>query len=228
MQHLLLLHGAIGSKRQFDPLIEKLKDYFTIHTLNFSGHGGAELPKHFSIELFASEVLEYVNKNNLPNVNIFGYSMGGYVALYLAKKFPQNIGRIFTLATKFEWTPEIAINETKMLDATKIIQKIPAFAEVLKNRHEPNDWNAVLQKTTEMMVEMGKNNPLCLQDFEAIDIPVRLAVGDKDVMVSVEETLEIYRKLPFGSLSVLPATAHPIEKINLDLLANQMRLFFNS
>jgi esterase/lipase len=39
MQHLLLLHGAIGAKDQLQPLADELKDNYFIHTLNFSGYG---------------------------------------------------------------------------------------------------------------------------------------------------------------------------------------------
>ena len=45
------------------------------------------------------------------------------------------IQKVFTLATKFEWTPDIAQKEIKMLDAAKIAEKIPAFAQLLEKRH---------------------------------------------------------------------------------------------
>jgi esterase/lipase len=81
MQHLILLHGAIGSKEQLHPLAETLNQYYTIHTLNFTRHGGENIPdKSFSIELFAKDVLRYMQQRNIENISIFGYSMGGYVA----------------------------------------------------------------------------------------------------------------------------------------------------
>ena len=43
MQHILLLHGAIGSKDQLLPAGEKLADSFIVHSLNFSGHGALRL-----------------------------------------------------------------------------------------------------------------------------------------------------------------------------------------
>src|ERR1051326_9543575 len=89
---LLLLHGAIGSKVQLEPLASLLGDKYSVHSMNFSGHGGEPLPEQFSIAGFANDVLSYLEGNNLPRVNIFGYSMGGYVALYLARHYPQ-IGR---------------------------------------------------------------------------------------------------------------------------------------
>jgi len=45
MEHLLLLHGALGSKEQLAALALKLKDKYVVHTLNFNGHGGRPFPK---------------------------------------------------------------------------------------------------------------------------------------------------------------------------------------
>ncbi len=143
-QHLLLLHGAIGAKNQLIPLSEKLSDNFIVHTINFAGHGGEPMPEYFSIEGFAKDVLNYLNKNNINRVTIFGYSMGGYIALYVAKHHPEKVNKIFTFATKFLWTPEIAQKEAKMLDPIKIEDKIPSFAQILAQRHSPNDWKVVV------------------------------------------------------------------------------------
>jgi esterase/lipase len=44
MAHLVLLHGAIGSKDQLHPLANALKKDFDVHLLNFSGHGGNAFP----------------------------------------------------------------------------------------------------------------------------------------------------------------------------------------
>lgn len=226
MQDLLILHGAIGSKTQFLPLVKALEGKFRIHTLNFNGHGG-EPTGVFSIEQFAKEVLDYIEANNLEKIFAFGYSMGGYVALYLAKMRLQNINGIFTLATKFLWTPEIAQREIKMLDADKITEKIPAFASELEKRHEPNDWKKVLQLTADMMVSLGNRNPLKQEDFKNIDIPVRMAIGDKDTMVTLEETIAVYRNLPNATFAVFPDTPHPIERVDVQRLADEIELFFN-
>ena len=40
MQHLILLHGALGSKEQLQPLATTLQNTFHVHSFNFSGHGG--------------------------------------------------------------------------------------------------------------------------------------------------------------------------------------------
>ena len=226
MQHIVLLHGAIGAMDQLSALEKKLAEFFTVHTLNFSGHGGSpDIAKQFSIPLFASDVLAFLDKNQIKSVNIFGYSMGGYVAMHLAKHHPARIKKIITLATKFAWDEEIAAKEVNMLNAEKIEEKLPDFATALQKRHAPNDWKLVLQKTTTMLLEMGNENPLKPTDYTAIFNPVLLMLGDRDKMVTFEETLNIYKSLPNAALAVLPNTPHPIEAVDTDRLAYEIVSF---
>lgn len=227
MKHLLLLHGAIGAKDQLEPLAEILKNDFMVHTLSFSGHGGESIPETFSIKVFAEDVLTYLKKNNIEKINIFGYSMGGYVALYLAKHYPGKIINVFTLATKFSWNPEISQKEIKMLDAEKIAEKIPAFAKMLEIRHAPHNWKVLLKKTADMMLALGNDNTLTLQDLENIEIPVTVSVGDNDNMVTLGETKDVCQHLKNGQLIILPDTLHPIEKVDVGKLAEKIKLFFD-
>lgn len=226
MQKLLLLHGAIGAKDQLKPLADILKSDYEVHTLNFSGHGGEPMPEIFSIELFANNVLTYLETNNIHKINIFGYSMGGYVALYLAKFYPNKIEKVFTLATKFAWNPDISQKEIKMLDASKIAEKIPAFAQILEKRHQPNDWRSLLQKTSDMMVALGNKNCLTLQDLTSISIPAKISVGDNDNMVTLDETKEVAQNLKNSKLLIMQDTFHPIEKVNLINLSEEIKTFF--
>ncbi|MBA3970605.1 MAG: alpha/beta hydrolase [Bacteroidetes bacterium] len=226
MEHLLLLHGAIGAKDQMMPLADELKNDFIIHTLSFSGHGGEPMPDAFSIEIFAEDVLKYLKENNIERINIFGYSMGGYVGLYLAKYHSEKISKLFILATKFAWTPEISQKEIKMLDAEKISEKIPAFAEILKNRHQPNDWKLLLKKTADMMIALGYKNTLTLEDLRSISIPAIISVGENDNMVTLSETKDVAQNLINGELLIIPDTLHPIEKVDVEYMSGEIKKFF--
>ena len=226
MQAILLLHGAIGAAEQLSKLKEELADSFAVLCLNFSGHGGSGFAdEEFSIPFFASEVITFLDKKKIESISIFGYSMGGYVAMYLAKHHPQKIKKIITLATKFNWDETIAANEIKMLNADKIEEKLPDFATALQKRHAPNDWKIVLQKTAAMLTQMGENNPLESADYSSIQHPALLMLGDRDKMVTLDETVEVYKNLPQAQLAILPNTAHPIEMVNTDRLANEIKSF---
>ncbi len=226
MRNLLLLHGAIGAKEQLYLLAESLQHHYTIHTLNFSGHGGNSIPDDpFSIELFAKDVLEYMQQQSIENISIFGYSMGGYVGMWLAKNYPEKINRLITLATKFYWDETIASKEIKMLNAETIEQKVPAFANQLKQRHAPNNWKLVMQKAAEMLVNLGINNTLKTEDYSSIAISCLLMLGDRDKMVTLDETVAVYKQLSNAQFGVLPNTPHPVEQVNIDMLAYMVQRF---
>ncbi|MBK9014180.1 MAG: alpha/beta hydrolase [Saprospiraceae bacterium] len=225
MKKLLLLHGALGAASVTEPLAGRLNGNFEVHILNFSGHGGAPFAAAFGIEQFTSEVLDFLDKNSLEQVDIFGYSMGGYVALNLARLHPERVGKIATLATKFDWTLEGAERESKMLDPEKIEAKIPAFANLLRERHAPNDWKVLLHKTAEMMLTLGQQPLLTPAVLSQIQHPALICLGDADQMVSLDETTQAAVSLPNGQLQILEQTPHQLEKVNLDVLATIIRSF---
>lgn len=226
MQHILLLHGAIGSEEQLFPLRDLLKDHFTIHSLNFPGHGGKALPAKMSMDLFANEVLDYVEQKKLNALQIFGYSMGGYVGMYLAHSHPHLVAKLATLGTKYLWTPEIASKEARMLQADVIEQKVPVFAQALSKRHGINEWKNVLSLTASMLLELG-SRPLLTEDLlRHIQTKSLLLIGEKDNMVSLEETSAIATCLPNAELKILSDTRHPIEQVNTSILAEQLIRFF--
>lgn len=226
MRHLLLLHGAIGAKDQLMSLKEQLSHDFVIHAINFSGHGGEPIPEEpFSIELFANNVFSYMEKENIQQTNIFGYSMGGYVGMHIARHNPAKISKLVTLATKFKWDEKIAADEIKMIDPELIIKKVPAFAKELEIRH--TNWQEVLHKTSDMLKNLGQDNTLKETDYLSISIPALLLVGDRDKMITVEETTSVFKKLPNAEMGVLPNTPHPFAQVDPVLLAILIRRFLN-
>jgi len=225
--NLLILHGALGSSDQFEPLAEILEEEFRVILFNFSGHAGKPIPEEpFSIKMFADEVKSLIKKSRISPCDIFGYSMGGYAALYAAKKYPGVIGKIFTLGTKFEWNEESSASEVKLLNPTKLEEKVPAFARILEQRHAPEDWKLVMSKTAEMMINLGKQNELTYEDLGSIANEVMVAVGDRDNMVSISETESAFKSLINGRMLVMPGTEHPIEKVAPERLVNEVTQFF--
>lgn len=226
MPNLILLHGALGHSDIFNPYLETLSSYFTIHTPLFSGHGNIDIPSDgISIEKYTQELVEYCTKNKLKDVFIFGHSMGGYVALCYALKNPENVNSIITLGTKFEWSEEQAVKESKMLNPDTILEKIPQYAQILEKQHGTK-WKQLLPSVADLMIDLGKNPPL-KNSLATINIPVQIMVGDKDNMVTIEESTDVYRALPNAKLVVLPDTKHPMDKVRPNLLLSLIKDFWN-
>ncbi|MGX5683674.1 alpha/beta fold hydrolase [Chryseobacterium cucumeris] len=226
MPNLILLHGALGHSDIFKPYLNVLSSYFTVHTPLFSGHGDLKLPEGgLNIKKYVGELSEYCKVNHLTDVSIFGHSMGGYVALCYAMENPENVNSVITLGTKFDWTEEQALKESKMLNPDVILEKIPQYAQLLESQHGTK-WKQLLPGIADLMIDLGKNPPL-ENNFATITTPVQIMVGDKDNMVTLEESSRVYRSLPNAKLAVLPDTKHPIDKVRPDLLLNLIKDFWN-
>ena len=224
---LLLLHGALDSARQFDALRPLLPSGWPVHAPDFPGHGekaGDDLP--FSMQRFSDFMLNYLDACNIMTVNMFGYSMGGYAALYFAWKHPERTGRIFTLGTKFDWTPETAAKETALLDPEKIESKVPAFARMLSERHASGDWKAVLRRTADLLRNLGDGHGIPPGALAATDCPVTVGLGEWDNMVTPEESRAVAESLPRGRFDILSGCKHPIEQVDFVLLAERLKEFF--
>ena len=173
MQPLLLLHGALGTANLLRPLHQALSNSYQVHSFNFSGHGGQPLPADgLSIDTFAGELLEYIETHHLQGAPVFGYSMGGYVALSLLKKQPGILGKIITLATKFQWDPQTAEKECALLQPDKIEAKLPHFAGALAQRHAPVPWKELMEATAVLLRNMGAQPPLKAEDYPQLNTAV--------------------------------------------------------
>lgn len=202
------------------PLAYALEDKYRVHAFNFSGHGGRPFPAEpFSIPFFSYQILQYMQEQEIEQAHLFGYSMGGYAAMYLAKQHPEKVGKIITLTCKFHWDETTAAKEVKMLSVEKIQEKLPAFADELKRRHAPNNWIDVVERIKELLTGLGNHNTLQPEDYASIHTPSLLLLGDRDKMVTWEETVAVYKHLPVGQLGMLPGTPHPFEQVEVSLLA---------
>jgi pimeloyl-ACP methyl ester carboxylesterase len=222
---LLFLHGALGAKSQFNPLIPLLENHFEIYTMDFSGHGDGHAVDEFGIIRFANEVLDELARWDIDKINIFGYSMGGYVAAYLAL-FTNRVQKGFTLGTKFLWTGEYAEKEVLKLNPDKILEKVPAFADELQARHKNTEWKEMLEKTKNMMLDLGRFNLLPLDMLSGIQTRFCIGLGDMDNTVGIDETVSVHHAIPYSNLCIFPQTHHPLEKVNPVILSEALKLFF--
>ncbi len=227
MQPILLLHGAIGSMNQLFPLKNELSAQFDVHCFNFPGHGGDSAVESFSITDFAKATADFIERHQLKNPMVFGYSMGGYVAVYLESLHPGTFQKIITLGTKYDWSEEIAAKESKMLRPDVIEQKLPAFAQQLADRHGNSEWKNVLHKTAGMLIKLGNHPLLSDSVLQKIHCPTLVLLGEKDTMVSSEETKNAANALGNGHYEVLLNSAHPIEQVDLKLLTEKIKSFLS-
>jgi pimeloyl-ACP methyl ester carboxylesterase len=224
---LTILHGALGCAAQFTPLVDELQRVWGIHAhvIEFVGHGNAAPVESFSIERFVQQVTDSRNAGECAE-KVFGYSMGGYVAMAAELAQKGLFSAVCTLGTKVDWNPAMAERETARLEQATLEAKVPTFAAYLQKNHG-NNYPAILTNTARMMTALASAPTLSVQSIATIGIPVQFMVGDSDEMVRIDETMMFAQAAPKSTFAVLPGTRHPIENVNVPLLAAIIANWYN-
>lgn len=219
-QNLILLHAALGEKKQFNVLIPHLEANFKIFTLDFSGHGSNSSPHDFSIQQFTEDLFQLVKNHRITNYTLFGYSMGGYVALNFAANYPSSeLKQIITYGTKFDWNDQFTELETSKLSPQNLLEKAPHFIEHLKSIHT-KDWQELLQKTIQMMRNINKTTLAFEEKLKQNSVKTTIIRGQRDKMITSEESIHVAHLLQ-------NATYLEIEDFSHDLLKNDMAYLAN-
>lgn len=222
---LVLLHGALESSRALGPLNAALSPVADVVSLNLAGHGGQPVPDRLHPQAMVRALLAELDGRKLGRVHVFGYSLGGYLALLLAHTCPERVAGVFAHATKLAWTPELAAREVRGLDPGRLTQKVPAFAAALEQAHAPQDWRRLTERVAELLSGLGAQPDVTDAVLSALTVPVQLSVGDQDRMVSLEETTAAFRTLAQGRLLVLPGVPHPFGPAAQQRLAPEILAF---
>ncbi|MFZ1705600.1 MAG: alpha/beta fold hydrolase [Saprospiraceae bacterium] len=225
---ILLLHGALGNVKQFSKIADILSEKMEVKTLNFRGHDRDVYDGPFSMKLFVQDIKQFIEESKIGKIHIFGYSMGGYAGMCYARLFPDKVSKIMTLGTKFKWTEDIAKKEVLFLNPEVIESKLPQYVEVLKRRFDPNDWKSIMQRTADMMIDLGKDPPLKDNQYKYIKNQTLICLGDEDHMVSKEESKYVADSLLKGKFQLYDGWKHSIDSIDSRELASYILDYFTT
>ncbi|GAA5061438.1 alpha/beta fold hydrolase [Nocardia callitridis] len=100
---LLLLAGQANSHRWWDGVRAGLAENFRTITFDYRGTGGTEADEaaaaDWTTELFAADAAAVLAATNNPSAHVFGTSMGGRVAQWLAARHPERVRRLVLACT---------------------------------------------------------------------------------------------------------------------------------
>lgn len=215
----ILLHGALGSATQFDALQAKAPKDQLLYAFNLPGHGYWATSEPFSLQLFANSVLKFLDEKKIVQADIFGYSMGGYVALWLAWKYPARVINVTTYGTKLDWNPEVAAGMGRMFDPEKIEAKAPQLAASLIKAHGWEQWKTLCHRTKTFLQDLGNGLGIPPEGFSEIQCPVTIGWGELDNVVTIDESRQVAGAIPLGHLEIIPGGKHLIEQVDAEQLS---------
>lgn len=228
---LVLLHGFMGSGKVFDHLLPDLKIYCNPVTVDLLGHGrseGAELHYRFSTKEQVSDLSKLISEQLQLPLFLYGYSMGGRLALQLAKHRPDLFKGLILESATFGLEGETERQARQALDARRadaIVgnfegfltdwQKMPMFRS---DKIDPELMTSMMQIQKDQnpfwlsnsLLGFGTGTMPCVKkELKDIRIPVKLLAGKNDSkFLHINNQME--KELPSAELGIVEDAGHRI------------------
>ncbi|WP_295114405.1 alpha/beta fold hydrolase [uncultured Methanobrevibacter sp.] len=99
-QDMVLIHGIFASKEIMNPLFDYYKSNYHVISYDVRGHGESDKPKRFSLNDHANDLKAIVEFYNLDKPIVIGLSMGSYITLTAAEKYPELFSKIVLIGIR--------------------------------------------------------------------------------------------------------------------------------
>jgi pimeloyl-ACP methyl ester carboxylesterase len=202
---LVLLHGGAVDGRFFAQNVGAFAERFRVITTDLWGHGRtADREGPFSLESFASDVGELMERVVGGPAHVLGHSIGSAVALTLAMRRPELVRKLVQVSGGFSHEAEIAMEGTgiDLMVAGTVAFLGARYGEVSLDGEE--HFPVVVRKDFELS---AKEPAYTAQEVGAVKHRTLVMVADDDIF-TLEHALEFYRALPNSELAVVPGTSH--------------------
>ncbi|QMV41047.1 alpha/beta fold hydrolase [Cohnella cholangitidis] len=217
---IVVLHGYCGSHRYWDEVRPLLAAHGRVIAPDLRGHGASSAGEGvYSMERLAEDLAGLLDELNLPQANLFGHSLGGYVALAFAEKYPE---RILTLglvhSTSFPDAEQAKENRLKAVEAIRT-GGINAFVEGLVPKLFTAEHRASRSEQLKRAIEIGygtsaegaigcalgmRERPERIDVLKSLEVPILLLAGELDEVIPPD------KRFPVTSGNV---TAHTLKEV---------------
>lgn len=235
---VIFVHGFAEDGNIWKQQIDSLKGHYRLIVPDLPGSGKSDFLSNANIEIFAEIIKTIIDKESKDEkVVLFGHSMGGYITLALAEKYPELL-KAFGLIH----SSAFADSDEKKLARKKSIDFIRAngAASFLKTAIPglfTEQFNKYHKELVEALIEEGKNftDASLIQYYEAmierpdriavlqkVNFPVLFVIGEFDQAVPLQASLQQCHIPKISVVSIFKDSAHmsmmeETEKLNLQL-----------
>lgn len=154
---VVFLHGFLASNHIWENIIPQLKGIRALQ-IELPGHGASPLfEEPPSIQLIAEAVNYIIEKECLQNFALVGHSMGGYVALEIAKNYSSKI-EAFVLLNSHPW----ADSEQKKKDRKRVVKIVNYDKRLFINEaitdlyHDKLKYETAINKAIDVALQMSE------------------------------------------------------------------------
>lgn len=161
---LVLLHGFMENLSIWNDMEPHLSEGFSLVKIDLPGHGQSEIIAEVqTMELMAEEVKKVLDDQNLNKVHLLGHSMGGYVSLAFAEKYPDLLKSLTLFFSTY--FPDDAEKKEQRIKSYRIIKD--AFAHYAR-AGVPNLFNPNEKDILEGKIETALKTALSTDNLGAL------------------------------------------------------------
>lgn len=226
---VLFLHGAAGSTRsETAPLMQRLEPTFHLVGVDLSGHGASAFPSDgdLSLDLFAEDARATLEALNLSSAHVFGFSLGGGVALHLAQRTPALVDRLAVFQTNVNWTQTQTERMLRRLDIDALKGRAPDLADQLRARHDSTP--RLLEQLRTFVQALPDASEELTQGLSKLSSPTLVGAVDRDPLFGPDAPQALHQQLPNARLTILPGEHHNLAKAPLPLLSSLLQQHFSA
>jgi pimeloyl-ACP methyl ester carboxylesterase len=237
---LLLLHGGLFDiEQQFGALIPSLSSGRRVIATDFQGHGRTnDTDRPLDTSDLASDVIGLLGHLRVENVDVFGFSIGGAVALHLAIHHPKLIRKLVVSSVSFRPEGDRGGNAEAVAEMTvDMIAGTPMEERYLAVSPHPDREH--LQGLLDKLALYGAGETGWSDDeIRGIAAPTLFTVGDCD-MVKLDHAVKFlqlrggdvngdFEGVPASQLAVFPGTTHFFGLGRTDLVRDVVITFLDA
>ncbi len=215
---VVLVHG-LGSRaedwRELAPYFAKAG--YRVYLPDLPGYGRSEQPADFSYSVRDEShvVVGFLDALGLKQVDLGGWSMGGWIAQLIASEHPERVNRLMLfdavgIDEKPAWDPRLFTPTTpaelEQLDALLMPKppKVPSFiARDILRVSKKNAW--VIQRAVASMLTAKDTTDNMLPGLR---MPVLIVRGSEDIITTPRQAETMHRLVPQSDLEIIPGCGH--------------------
>lgn len=232
---LVLLHGGLGTGRDWEHLIPSLAQDFHVVTVDVRGHGlSSGSSDSLSYPQIADDIASAIKSLGLEHPYVAGWSDGGQHVLQLGLRYPKLARALIVGAADYrssaesrEWVREFfGMTDDGHVDLAVLDRMLGESAPRYHAKHPGGDeqWRSLARMTARLWLDY---EGLSDEEYGRIETPALVVVGDRDEDVTVEDAVSMYRAIPGAELAVCPGANHFIPWRRPEWLVATIREFLD-
>ncbi|MBN9420084.1 MAG: alpha/beta hydrolase [Candidatus Eremiobacteraeota bacterium] len=221
----LLLHGGFGSLEDFQPLLPLLEGYRCVG-LDSRGHGASTLGDgELTYERMERDVEALVERLDLKDLSVLGFSDGGIVALRLARRLA--LRRLVVVGAQHRLTEdEKKLKLLAGVTGESWRKKFPETYELYQRVNPTPDFDRLARRAVGMWLDAGPSGHP--GDVAGVGCPTLLVRGDEDHLVDLPVMVELRESIRGSCLFNVPLAGHVAYLDQPELFAAGFRAFLDS